>query len=315
MEQLDVIIPTRNRIESLRLCLDSIDKQTLDKSKYRVIIVDDGSSPGNLNRLNSLIGKYTFAIKLLQNNGKGPARARNLGIDNSSAGVILFLNDDVILVSEHFEVHLAYHRKNPGKFVCVRGKSIWHPDLPDTSIMRYMRKIHLRYDLKIDESIRELAYFHTMDLSFKGDLLREIHFDEDFPVACFEDTELGWRLKKSHKLSLLIAPEAKSFHYHFVTLRELINRAKTKGYGASLVLNKHPELYDLLLGRFLRTSNKQRIYNIIKNIIAFKFDDIWEDVESFYYLRGFGKTIKNSDNTKRLNGESIKNQIPPKSRR
>jgi len=39
-----VVIPTYNRIQLLRRALESVFAQTLDRNKYEVIVVDDGST-------------------------------------------------------------------------------------------------------------------------------------------------------------------------------------------------------------------------------------------------------------------------------
>ena len=285
MKRLDVIIPTRDRIPALSACLDSIERQTLDKKEFEVIIVDDGSALGTRERYPALVQNHSFPITLLQNEGKGPARGRNLAIDQATADIVLILNDDLILIPGHFRVHLDYHARRPDKTVCVRGKSVWDPKIPDTSLMRYIRKIHLRYDIEVDESIRELAFFHTMDISFKRQLLQENRFDEDFPYPSVEDTELGWRLKKKGLLTLYVTPEVLSYHCHRITARSLIHRAKISGYSAAIILKKHPDLYELFLGRVLRTSNKKRLLNILKALVTFRGEELWENLESFFYLR------------------------------
>ena len=43
-ESIDIIIPVYNNQEGLIRCLNSIDNQTLDRSWFKVIIVDDGST-------------------------------------------------------------------------------------------------------------------------------------------------------------------------------------------------------------------------------------------------------------------------------
>jgi len=285
MKKLDVIIPTRDRIPALSSCLDSIERQTLDKREFEVFIVDDGSSSETRERLNTLAREYSFPMTVLQNEGRGPARGRNLALDYSTAEIVLFLNDDVILTPEHFQVHLDYHARRPEKTFCVRGKSAWDPRIPNTSLMRYIRKNVMRYDIIVDESIRELAFFHTIDLSLKRQLLLENRFDEDFPYPSVEDTELGWRLKKKGLLTLYVTPEVLCYHCHTITARSLVNRAKISGYSAAIVLKKHPDLYDLFLGRLLRTSNKKRLLNILKALVTFRGDEFWKNLEEFYYLR------------------------------
>ena len=41
---LSIIIPTRNREKLLTQCLESLVKQTYDKKKYEIIVVDNNST-------------------------------------------------------------------------------------------------------------------------------------------------------------------------------------------------------------------------------------------------------------------------------
>ena len=64
MKKLSVIVPCYNVGQYIDRCVESLTSQTLDKSQYEIILVDDASLMirGNILR----IGKTGFLILLLQ---------------------------------------------------------------------------------------------------------------------------------------------------------------------------------------------------------------------------------------------------------
>ena len=49
MLRFSVIIPNYNKGEYIKECLESVIYQTLDKSKYEIIFIDDGSTDDSVN--------------------------------------------------------------------------------------------------------------------------------------------------------------------------------------------------------------------------------------------------------------------------
>lgn len=85
---VSVIIPSFNHAPYLRECVDSVLAQ--DHAKLQVIVVDDGSSDGSLQILQS----YGERITLLQQQGGRQARARNLALRVARGELIAFLDSD-----------------------------------------------------------------------------------------------------------------------------------------------------------------------------------------------------------------------------
>jgi GT2 family glycosyltransferase len=83
-----VIIPTYNRIEFLRLTLESLWQQTY--TAFEVIVVDDGSTDGTTGFLRSLAGRVTYFTQL----NRGPGAARNEGARHARGRYLAFLDSD-----------------------------------------------------------------------------------------------------------------------------------------------------------------------------------------------------------------------------
>ena len=98
MEKVSVIIPTYNRIDYLKLTLNSVVNQTY--KNIEIIVVDDGSP----NIATEDLCKSFESIKYIKiKNSGGPAQPRNVGIENASGEYIAFLDDDDLWVSTKIE--------------------------------------------------------------------------------------------------------------------------------------------------------------------------------------------------------------------
>lgn len=90
---LDVVIPTRDRVDLLMRCLHRLAEQPRPEHLH-VIVVDDGSRDATLATLDAY--RPPYALTVVSACGGGPGRARNLGIAASDAALVAFLDDDVI---------------------------------------------------------------------------------------------------------------------------------------------------------------------------------------------------------------------------
>ncbi len=92
--KVSIIIPTYNRKELLLQCLSAIQNQNFDRAAFEVIIIDDGSTDNTCQAVKN--ADFKMNLKYLTQENKGPASARNLGIDNSKGRFIAFTDDDCI---------------------------------------------------------------------------------------------------------------------------------------------------------------------------------------------------------------------------
>lgn len=92
MKSISIIIPTRNRIKTLKECLLKIDKSTIKPKE--IIIVDQSDIKVNLN-------EYKFKISqniiIIHQDCASSTKARNNGLKKASGDIILFMDDDTFL--------------------------------------------------------------------------------------------------------------------------------------------------------------------------------------------------------------------------
>ena len=101
---IDIIMPVYNTpIDDLKRCLSSIERQTF--KDYKVYIIDDGSFDEVRNFLDEYAkDKENCIVKHVVNGGV--SRARNIGIDSSSAEYLTFVDSDDTL-EENFDENEA----------------------------------------------------------------------------------------------------------------------------------------------------------------------------------------------------------------
>lgn len=123
MEKYDVsiIVPVYNRENLIKPCIESINSQTYDKSKWEVIFVDDASKDKSIEVIESLIDKSINYRILKRPIGSGNASApRNEGIKASLGKYVFFLDSDDYVDSYLLENGMAMALKNDSDIVYVK---------------------------------------------------------------------------------------------------------------------------------------------------------------------------------------------------
>lgn len=107
---IDIIIPVYNTpIDDLKRCLSSIERQTF--KNYKVYIIDDGSFDEVRNFLDEYVrDKDEVIVKHVVNGGV--SRARNIGIDSSSAEYLTFVDSDDTLEENFLEEAFSLIKDN-----------------------------------------------------------------------------------------------------------------------------------------------------------------------------------------------------------
>ena len=88
--KLSIIIPVYNVVRYIEPCLESIGRH--DEEMVEVICVDDGSTDGSAETLDSLAER--FDLKVIHQKNAGVSAARNRGLDEASGEWITFCDSD-----------------------------------------------------------------------------------------------------------------------------------------------------------------------------------------------------------------------------
>lgn len=240
---LSVIIPTYNRLPVLQRCLEALRVQTLDRSSFEIIVIDDGSRDGT----RSFLTEQSDVRVWLQPRNSGPAAARNAGIRMAEGEIVLFIGDDIYLRRDALALHQEAHaRENTDGKLAVLGYCPWWENAEVTPLMRCVMdgrvfpQFHY-YAIK-DRSNLHYSYFYTSNVSVSRSLLdRYGMFDESFRHAMGEDGELGLRLQRAG-LRIEFRPEIVGYHDHPTSYASVRRRARVSGEVSYLLYEKHPEI-------------------------------------------------------------------------
>ena len=90
---LSVIVPVYNTEKYIGNCLDSLLEQDIDKEKYEIICINDGSTDDSLSVLQKYADNYDN-ILLIDKPNEGVSVSRNLGLDKAKGRYVWFIDAD-----------------------------------------------------------------------------------------------------------------------------------------------------------------------------------------------------------------------------
>jgi len=95
---LDVLIPTHNRSQMLRECLEAILKaESPEGLCWRVTVIDNNSSDDTRNVVESFLSRFRNRLRYLFEAQPGKSAALNLGITSSDRTLIGMIDDDELI--------------------------------------------------------------------------------------------------------------------------------------------------------------------------------------------------------------------------
>nr|WP_242009992.1 glycosyltransferase family 2 protein [Acetobacter conturbans] len=125
MPSVTVIIPTRDRPDLLRACLDGVLHHT-DYARLEVLVVDNGSVEAETLALLEEIAAYPCVTVLRDDGVFNWARLNNEAVAGSESDLVLFLNDDVFVRHSDWLEDMVRQILRPG--VGVVGARLLYPD-------------------------------------------------------------------------------------------------------------------------------------------------------------------------------------------
>ena len=116
---ISVVLPTHNRGNLLRETLNALVAQSLPKSMYEIIIVDNRSTDGTRKILEEFAD--THGITHIYEEKLGAAIARNTGWRVAQGRWVAFMDDDVLVPKNWLESIRSAFDSADGELACVGG--------------------------------------------------------------------------------------------------------------------------------------------------------------------------------------------------
>jgi glycosyltransferase involved in cell wall biosynthesis len=238
--------------------------------------VDDGSSDGTEQMIETLIEKISCKLRYLRQSHKGPASARNLGIIKSKGEIVAFIDDDCIANGDWlYNINSCFNSGIAG----VEGKIITTPDI--TPFSHYVENLNG-------------GLYLTANVAYKKKTLFEVGlFDETYPYPAAEDFDLAFKILKN-SYNIVFCKNAIVTH---PPVRESINEYyKTRKYWFSTIklYERHPDivktkrhnsvlkliLFFIFINPFVQV-NKWKVY-LIRHISEIPLFIVKQLVDSLY---------------------------------
>ena len=236
---MTVIIPTYNRLETLRLCLESLENQSI--RDFSVILVDDGSTKEVVEALEGIERSSPLDLKVFHQANAGPAAARNLALSHVTTPLSFLIGDDILPERNCLEVHRDFHLAHSAREDVALGWTRWddvHQKI--TPFMKWYEEMQFDYGRLNAGLTPTWQHFYTSNLSFKTVFFRENPFDEKFRAAAWEDIELGFRLTTFSGARLTFLENARATHIHPTTFVQAARRMETLGRNERLFYRLWP---------------------------------------------------------------------------
>lgn len=234
------------------------------KDNYEVVIVDDGSTDGTREFLNGLFNKNLHV--LLQNHG-GPAKARNLGVQNATGTYLAFTDDDCLVPRDWLAKLKEGFEKWP-EAGAVGGYLEAPPEVLNKKLAAKLESVetHGVYNAGNSEYLggfesptggsNNIAYQKKVFDSLGG-------FDETFPDSAGEDADLKMRaVKTGYKFGYL---PVKVTHLDPYSFKAFLKRSIRYGIGSSYFEKKHFNKSDTVLG--LSASFFKALINLLISVV------------------------------------------------
>lgn len=224
MNNVSVIIPTKERHDEVINCLKSINKQSF--RPYEVIIVDSSQTQELLYKLPE---SRKLNIVYVKSDIAGINYQMNLGVKNSSGNIIVFSDNDTIWSKNYLKelIRVFQERDNVGG---VTGSPIiknrGYLEEVNHELLDYYRKIFLLTSSgsgmfkrsgmastlsKGIKNITECEFLYGFSMAFRREVFKEFWMDENVKGYSWgSDDDIAYRV--SRKYQNYFTPFAKIYH-------------------------------------------------------------------------------------------------------
>jgi glycosyltransferase involved in cell wall biosynthesis len=193
-KSVSIIIPTYNRRNYLQKAVDSVLAQAYPC--FELIIVDDGSEDNT----SELFENCDSAIIYIKQENKGPAAARNRGIQAAQHELIAFLDSDDRFSENKLERQVRAMQEEP-TYLISHTQETWYRN---GRILNQKKKHNKNNGDIFKQSLQLCAVGMSTVLMYREIFERYGLFDENYP--CCEDYEFWLRVSAEQKFLLVDEP-------------------------------------------------------------------------------------------------------------
>jgi GT2 family glycosyltransferase len=203
MPDVSVVCSTYQRSARVRLLLAALEGQTLDKDRFEVVIVNNGSTDDTAATLAEIARDTKLTLRPLTIEvNQGASGGRNAGWRAATAPLVAFTDDDCAPTPEWLAA-LLDAEKATGAGIVV-GRTLPNPaQKQNEGIWSRTQTVN---------SKNGTTFFNTCNILYRrADLEAVGGFDQEFRTKGGEDTDLGWCVEELGTTAVF-AEDALVFH-------------------------------------------------------------------------------------------------------
>ena len=257
--KFSIIIPTYSAEMLLIECIQSLCNQSVEKNSFEVIVVNDGGKREISKKIELFDNQ--LEIRYFYQENKGPAAARNLGINKARGDIILFLDDDSLPTSVWLKAVINAWETYPdydgigGYIISEKSDSIYcrvNTDFFNWYLANYSVNEHY-------------PFLTTCNAGYKKRTLNKVgNFDKEFRKASGEDRDLNIKLINAGG-KLRLDKSVLVYHDRDLTISSYTKKYYNYGKAAKKIYSRYPEL------KRLSSNSYFNLYvSILKNYHTYK---------------------------------------------
>lgn len=231
-----IVIATYNATETLRECINSLYDQSTGTKCFEVIVVNDGGK----DKISESLGHLSdeLAIKYFDREHRGPAAARNFGINQAKGDIILFLDDDSLPTRNWLSAVIEAWEKFPN----ADGIGGYIKAEVTDSIYCRVNSDFFNWYLEEYSDDEFHPFLVTCNAGYTRNILEKVgNFDERFKKPSGEDRDLNIKISRIGG-ELRLNRSIVVYHDRDLTFRSFAKKHYNYGKGAYSIYARYPEL-------------------------------------------------------------------------
>lgn len=251
---VSIIVPVYNAAETIAQCIDSLLVLNYPKDKHEIIVVNNRSDDNTLDLLLS----YTPKISILNEQKRGAAAARNLGVFHAKHPIVAFTDADCV-VDRDWLIQLLKPLQKISECVACGGRNLSFPHA--NRISTFGEAINDQ-----GQALKErLPYLITMNMAVRKHTLLGLGCFDTHMIRA-EDTDLSFRML-AENLQFSYAETALVYHNNPSSLAALFIKGYQHGHWNVKLIKKHQQAFFAINTR-LDIYGGLRILQTVQSIVV-----------------------------------------------
>lgn len=208
---ISVVIPTYHTQSYLAECLNSLEKQTFDHSRFEIIIVLNGEERPYMDIVDKSVGNLkNISVRKLYTACKGVSNARNMAIDAAKGMYVCFIDDDDFVAPTFLES--AFNVMDGREDVVVQSNVLYYLEEENRCAENYISRAFYNNKARTHPSLLSLRSFTSFACAKL--IPRKIIGNRRFPVEFKRLEDAMFMAMLTDKIKTVLLTSADAVYYY-----------------------------------------------------------------------------------------------------